>query len=59
MTISAIYKAIVTKTKRLANEYNKRINNNQKHRPTLIDQKVFKKAGSKLTYYAINKTIAK
>jgi hypothetical protein len=58
MTVSAACEAIVTKTKRLANEYNERINNNRKHRPTLMDQKAFEKAGSKLTHYAIDKTMA-
>jgi hypothetical protein len=58
MTVSAACEAIVTKTKTLADEYNERINDNRKHRPTLIDQKAFKKAGSKLTYYAIDKTMA-
>jgi hypothetical protein len=43
----------------LAKEYNKRINNNQKNNPTLIDSKAFTKARSKLTYYAINKIMAK
>jgi hypothetical protein len=42
----------------LAKEYNKRINNNQKNNPTLIDLKVFIKARSKLIYYAIDKTMA-
>jgi hypothetical protein len=42
----------------LAKEYNKRINNNQKNNPTLIDLKIFAIARSKLTYYTINKTIA-
>jgi hypothetical protein len=42
----------------LAKEYNKRINNNQKNNPTLIDLKVFITAGSKLTHYAIDKTMA-
>jgi hypothetical protein len=42
----------------LAEEYNKRINNNRKNNPTLIDLKAFAKARSKLTYYAINKTMA-
>jgi hypothetical protein len=42
----------------LAKEYNERINNNRKNNPTLIDLKVFAKARSKLTHYAINKTMA-
>jgi hypothetical protein len=42
----------------LAKEYNKRINNNRKNNPTLIDSKVFVKARFKLTYYAINKIMA-
>jgi hypothetical protein len=59
LSVSAAYKAIITKTKLLAKEYNKRINNNQKNNPTLIDLKAFAKARSKLTHYAINKTMAK
>jgi hypothetical protein len=42
----------------LAKEYNKRINNNRKNNPTLIDLKAFVTVRSKLTYYAINKTMA-
>ena len=58
LSVSAVYKAIIIKTKLLAKEYNKRINNNQKNNLTLIDLKAFIKARSKLTYYAINKTMA-
>jgi hypothetical protein len=43
----------------LAKEYNKRINDNQKNNPTLIDLKAFATARSKLTYYTIDKTMAK
>jgi hypothetical protein len=43
----------------LAEEYNKWINNNRKNNPTLIDLKAFAIARSKLTHYAINKTMAK
>jgi hypothetical protein len=42
----------------LAEEYNERINDNRKNNPTLMDLKVFAKARSKLTYYAIDKTMA-
>ena len=42
----------------MAKEYNKWINNNQKNNPTLIDLKAFAQGRSKLTYYAINKTMA-
>jgi len=59
LSINAAYKAIIVQIKLLAKEYNKRINNNQKNNPTLIDLKAFIKDRSKLTYYAINKTIAK
>jgi hypothetical protein len=58
LSISAAYKAIITQTKLLAKEYNKRINNNQKNNPTLIDLKAFAKARSKLTHYAIDKIMA-
>jgi hypothetical protein len=58
LSISAACKVIVSKTKLLAKEYNKRINNNQKNNPTLIDLKAFVMARSKLTHYAINKTMA-
>ena len=58
LSISAAYKVIITKTKLLAKEYNKRINNNQKNNPTLIDLKAFIIARSKLIHYAINKTMA-
>jgi hypothetical protein len=43
----------------LAKEYNKRINDNQKNNLILIDLKAFVMARSKLTYYTINKTMAK
>ena len=59
LSISAAYKAIIIKIKLLAKEYNKRINNNRKNNPTLIDLKAFIKGRSKLTHYAINKTMAK
>jgi hypothetical protein len=59
LSVSTTCEAIVTKTKLLAKEYNKQINNNQKNNPTLIDLKAFVKGRSKLTYYAINKTMAK
>jgi hypothetical protein len=42
----------------LAKEYNEWINNNQKNNPTLIDLKAFAQGRSKLTHYAINKTMA-
>jgi hypothetical protein len=58
LSVSAVYEAIIAKTKLLAEEYNKRINNNRKNNPTLIDLKVFAKARSKLTHYAIDKTMA-
>ena len=58
LSISAAYEVIITKTKLLAKEYNKRINDNQKNNPTLIDLKAFATARSKLTHYAINKTMA-
>jgi hypothetical protein len=59
LSINAAYKAIIVQIKLLAKEYNKRINNNQKNNPTLIDLKAFTKARSKLTHYAINKIMAK
>jgi hypothetical protein len=43
----------------LAEEYNEWINDNRKNNPTLIDLKTFAKARSKLTHYAIDKTMAK
>ena len=46
------------KTKLLAEEYNKRINDNRKNNLTLMDLKAFAIARSKLTHYAINKTMA-
>ena len=42
----------------MAEEYNKRINDNRKNNPTLIDLKAFAIARSKLTHYAIDKTMA-
>jgi hypothetical protein len=42
----------------LAKEYNERINNNRKNNLTLIDLKAFAIARSKLTHYAIDKTMA-
>jgi hypothetical protein len=59
LSISAACEVIITKTKLLAKEYNKWINDNQKNNPTLMDLKAFATARSKLTYYAINKTMAK
>ena len=41
LTVSAIYKAIIVKTKKLAEEYNKCINENRKTNPILIDKKAF------------------
>jgi hypothetical protein len=40
LTISAACEAIITKTKKLTEEYNKRINKNRKTNPTLIDKNV-------------------
>jgi hypothetical protein len=53
LSVSTTCEAIVTKTKLLAKEYNKQINNNQKNNPTLIDLKAFVKARSKLTLLLI------
>jgi hypothetical protein len=58
LTVSAACEAIVAKTKQLADEYNERINNNRKNRPSLMDKHAFKKVGAKLTHYAIDKTMA-
>ena len=58
LSVSAAYEAIIAKTKKLANEYNKHINDNQKSWPTLINKHAFKKVSIKLTYYAIKKTMA-
>ena len=58
LSVSAACEAIVTKTKLLAEEYNERINDNRKNNPTLMDLKAFAKARSKLTHYAIDKTMA-
>jgi len=58
LSVSAAYEAIIIKTKLLAEEYNERINDNRKNNPTLMDLKAFAKARSKLTHYAIDKTIA-
>ena len=59
LTISTIYKAIITKTKKLAEEYNKHINENQKSDPTLIDKKAFEAVKGLLTYYTIGKAMVK
>jgi hypothetical protein len=58
LSVSTACEAIVAKTKLLAEEYNERINNNRKNNPTLMDLKAFAKARSKLTHYAIDKTMA-
>jgi hypothetical protein len=58
LSVSAACEAIVAQTKLLAEEYNERINDNRKNNPTLMDLKAFAKARSKLTHYAINKTMA-
>ena len=59
LSISATCEVIVVKTKLLAEEYNKRINDNRKNNLTLMDLKAFAIARSKLTHYTINKTMAK
>ena len=41
LTVSAIYEAIIIKTKKLAEEYNERINENRKTDPTFINKKAF------------------
>jgi hypothetical protein len=58
LSVSAVCEAIVVRIKLLAEEYNKRINDNRKNNPTLIDLKTFAKARSKLIHYAIDKTMA-
>jgi phosphatidylglycerophosphatase A len=55
--ISATCEAIVAKTKKLADEYNERINKNRKTKPTLIDKTAFQVVKSLLTHYAINKAM--
>jgi hypothetical protein len=57
LSVSAACEAIIAKTKQLAEDYNECINNNWKNRPTLMDKHTFKKTGSKLTHYAIDKTM--
>jgi hypothetical protein len=57
LTVSAAYKAIITKTKKLAEEYNERINKNRKTDPTLMDKKAFQAVKGLLTHYAIGKAI--
>ena len=57
LTISAICEAIVTKTKKLAEEYNKRINENRKNNSMLIDKKAFQIVRGLLTHYAIRKAM--
>jgi hypothetical protein len=58
LSISAACEVIIMKIKLLAEEYNEWINDNRKNNPTLIDLKAFVIARSKLTYYAIDKTMA-
>ena len=58
LSVSAACEAIIARTKLLAKEYNKRINDNRKNNPTFMDSKAFAKARSKLTHYAIDKTMA-
>ena len=41
LTVSAACEAIIIKTKKLAEEYNKRINKNRKTNPILINKKAF------------------
>jgi hypothetical protein len=57
LTISAICEAIVIKTKKLAEEYNKCINENRKSDPTLMDKKAFEAVRGLLTHYAIRKAM--
>ena len=58
LSISTACEAIVARIKLLAEEYNERINDNRKNNPTFMDSKAFAKARSKLTHYAIDKTMA-
>jgi phosphatidylglycerophosphatase A len=57
LIISAACEAIITKTKKLAEEYNKRINENRKSDPTLMDKKAFEAVRGLLTHYAIGKAM--
>jgi len=57
LTVSAICEAIIIKTKKLAEEYNKRINENRKTDPILMDKKAFQAVRGLLTHYAIRKAI--
>jgi hypothetical protein len=57
LSVSAACEAIIIKTKKLAEEYNKRINNNRKSEPTLIDKKAFQAVSGLLTHYAIEKAM--
>ena len=59
LTISIIYKAIITKIKKLVEEYNKCINENRKSNLILIDKKAFKAVRGLLIYYTIRKAIVK
>jgi len=57
LTVSAAYEAIIIKTKKLAEEYNERINENRKTDPILIDKKAFQAVRGLLTHYAIGKAM--
>jgi hypothetical protein len=52
--VSAAVTALIRQTKRLAREYNDRINNDRKDTPNLIDKTTFKKVKHLLTHYAID-----
>ena len=52
-----MYKAIITKIKKLAEEYNKYINKNQKSNSMLINKKAFQVIRGLFIHYIIKKAI--
>jgi hypothetical protein len=57
LTVSAVCEAIIAKTKKLAEEYNERINENRKTDSMFMDKKAFQAVRGLLTYYAIGKAM--
>ena len=54
LLVSSAVTDLIRQTKRLAKQYNKRINDDRKDTPNLIDKIIFKKVRHLLTYYVID-----
>ena len=54
LLVSSTVTDLIRQTKRLTKQYNKRINDDRKDTPNLIDKITFKKVRHLLTYYVID-----